>query len=661
MAAQSNPPKITDDSSSAQSNPPPAAKNKFLSAFAINNVKTIIPVTLENDSNLYLSWSALFKVQARVHNVLDHIIQQTDATALQASAELKAADSELWNRLDAVMLQWMYATVSQDILQSILVTDDTAEDCWKRIGALFNDNKHARAVQLENQFSNTHLEDFPSTATYCIHLKNLSDQLANVDSPVSDTRLILKMISGLTDAYSGFVTYIQQYDPLPTFAAARTQLELEESTMIQRAARESGSSTQPAALMEKAPSSESMKETINFVPYRGNRGKKPGGRAPSGGRNTGRGGRNGSSSYGGGGRGFPQWKPWNYPPWQQWNPWNYPPCPNPQHPDHVCRLRKSLYGLKQAPRAWYKRFADYASSIGFCQSKCDNSLFIYKKDSHVAYLLLYVDDIILTTSSDTLRQSIISLLSSEFAMKDLGHLNYFLGIAVQRHAHGLFLSQKKYAEEILSRAGMSSCKTCPTLVDTKPKLSATHSVPYADPSLYRSLAGALQYLTFTRPDISYAIGEDVRTLAVQLLAIACSLVTIFSLGRPKGNLHSLDLASAEAEYRGVANVVSESCWLRNLLLELHCPIHKATMVYCDNVSAIYLSGNPVQHQRTKHIEMDIHFVREKVARGQVRVLHVPSKHQIADIFTKGLPLILFQDFRDSLSIRPPPASTAGEY
>ena len=113
--------------------------------------------------------------------------------------------------------------------------------------------------------------------------------------------------------------------------------------------------------------------------------------------------------------------------------------------------------------------------------------------------------------------------------------------------------------------------------------------------------------------------------------------------------------NAEAEYRGVANVVSDSCWIKNLLLELHCPIQKATLVYCDNVSAIYLSG-----QRTKHIEMDIHFVREKVARGEVRVLHVPSRYQIADIFTKGLPRVLFNDFRDSLSIREPPASTEGE-
>jgi len=135
---------------------------------------------------------------------------------------------------------------------------------------------------------------------------------------------------------------------------------------------------------------------------------------------------------------------------------------DPESPHHVCLLRKSLYGLKQAPRAWYKRFADYVSSIGFSQSKCDHSLFIYRKNTHMTYILLYVDDIILATSSDDLRQSIISLLSSEFAMKDLGPLSYFLGIAVTRHQQGLFLSQKKYVEEIIARVGMSSCKPCLT-------------------------------------------------------------------------------------------------------------------------------------------------------------------------------------------------------
>ncbi|GKD43833.1 ribonuclease H-like domain-containing protein [Tanacetum coccineum] len=125
--------------------------------------------------------------------------------------------------------------------------------------------------------------------------------------------------------------------------------------------------------------------------------------------------------------------------------------------------------------------------------------------------------------------------------------------------------------------------------------------------------------------------------------------------------HTISRSSAEAEYRGVANVVAETAWIRNLLRELHSPLLTATLVYCDNVSAVYMSANPVQHQRTKHIEIDIHFVRDMVKAGHVRVLHVPSRFQYADIFTKGLPSALFEDFRSSLSVRPPPAPTAGAY
>jgi hypothetical protein len=107
-------------------------------------------------------------------------------------------------------------------------------------------------------------------------------------------------------------------------------------------------------------------------------------------------------------------------------------------------------------------------------------------------------------------------------------------------------------------------------------------------------------------------------------------------------------SSAEAEYRAVAHVVAECCWLRQLLQDLHLPLQSATIVYCDNVSVIYMTSNPIQHRRTKHIEIDIHFVREKVALGQVRVLHVPSSHQFADIMTKDLPSALFLEFRSSL-------------
>ncbi|XP_024636322.1 uncharacterized protein [Medicago truncatula] len=270
MAEPNSPKNNVDDTSSASVQSTTAVKTTTHSAFTINNVKTIILVTLDNDSNLYLSWSALFLVQARVHNLLDHIIPPSDEKFIRTADDLKANDSDLWNRLDAVVLQWMYATITQDILNSIIVINDTAEACWNHIAAMFNDNKHSRVVQLENQFSNTNLEDFPSTKAYCNCLKLLSDQLANVDSLVSNTRL--------------------QHDPLPTFVAAKSRLDLEESTILQRAARDSSTST-PAALVantttpltDVSPPSHSMRNGHNRNNSRG-RGKKNN-RNNNGGRN----------------------------------------------------------------------------------------------------------------------------------------------------------------------------------------------------------------------------------------------------------------------------------------------------------------------------------------------------------------------------------------
>lgn len=113
---------------------------------------------------------------------------------------------------------------------------------------------------------------------------------------------------------------------------------------------------------------------------------------------------------------------------------------------------------------------------------------------------------------------------------------------------------------------------------------------------------------------------------------------------------TISRSSAEGEYRTMANAVAECCWVQQLLGELHHDISKATVVYCDNISAVYISANPVHHQRTKHIELDIHFVREKVALGQIRVLHVPTDQQFADVMTKGLPTSTFISFRSSLNV-----------
>ncbi|GKE38446.1 ribonuclease H-like domain-containing protein, partial [Tanacetum coccineum] len=304
---------------------------------------------------------------------------------------------------------------------------------------------------------------------------------------------------------------------------------------------------------------------------------------------------------------------------------------DPAHPDYVCLLQRSLYGLKQTPRAWFQRFVSYITRVGFHHSRCDSSLVIYKHGMDTAYLLLYMDDIVLTASSQALLQQIIRSLHQEFSMTDLGSLNYFLSISVTQDSSRMFLSQKKYVVEILKRPHMVNCNPSQTPVDTESKLGPDGDL-VSYPTLYRSLAGSLQYLTFTRSDISYAVQ--------QLFSSSTTDVVAFS----------------------------DADWAVALLLATRLQVivyFLATTYFLGLLSAnrcflVLVQRPSIMHQRTKHIEIDIHFVRDLIAAGEVRILHVPSRYQYVDIFTKGLPSTIFEEFRTSLSIRCSPAPTAGE-
>jgi histone deacetylase 1/2 len=279
-----------------------------------------------------------------------------------------------------------------------------------------------------------------------------------------------------------------------------------------------------------------------------------------------------------------------------------------EHPDYVCLLDKSLYGLRQAPRAWYQRFTSHLRSLGFITTSSDSSLFVLRRGSDTAWLLLYVDDIVLTASSTALFQRIINDLSGAFAMKDLGPLHYFLGIQVHRTPAGFFLHQEQYDEEILDRAGMRNCKPASTPVDTKAKVSAAAGIPVQDKTFYRSIAGALQYLTLTRPEMAYAVQQVCLHMhdphdehwniikrilryvrgtlrhGVLLRASPSTTLTTYtdadSAGCPDTRRSTsgfcvflgealiswsskrqavVSRSSAEAEYRGVANAAAECC------------------------------------------------------------------------------------------------------
>jgi hypothetical protein len=182
-----------------------------------------------------------------------------------------------------------------------------------------------------------------------------------------------------------------------------------------------------------------------------------------------------------------------------------PPGMSTTASDEVCKLRRSLYGLKQAPRAWFEKFRNTLLTFSFTQSQYDSSLFFYKTTTGMVFLLVYVDDIIITGNDIGLITKLQHMLRSTFQMKDLGHLTYFLGLEVHSRDHGLFLNQHKYIQDLIELAGLKDATAVDTPMEVNVKYQKDEGEPLPDPFLYRQLVGSLIYLTITRPDISYAV------------------------------------------------------------------------------------------------------------------------------------------------------------
>lgn len=328
-------------------------------------------------------------------------------------------------------------------------------------------------------------------------------------------------------------------------------------------------------------------------------------------------------------------------------------------------------------------------------------MFVYRTATTCLILLVYVDDILLTGSDSQFMSKFIDTLKLEFAMTDMGPLHYFLGIEVTRSSNNMFLHQRRYATELLSKANMSQCKPVSTPIYGS-KLSSSDGELLANETEYRSLLGGLQYLTLTRPDISYAVNSlcqfmhkptttHLQAVKRVLRYVAGTLdhglhiapskssdLLVFSdsdwAGCPdtrrsttgaaffySGVLvswlsrkqHTVSRSSTESEYRALASSVAELSWLCNVLREIGIPLQKPPIVFCDNVSTIYLTANPIYHARTKHLEIDFHFVRERVASGAIQVRYVPTALQVADVLTKSLPVHQFEHLRGKLHVISP--------
>ncbi|RVX21698.1 Retrovirus-related Pol polyprotein from transposon RE2 [Vitis vinifera] len=288
----------------------------------------------------------------------------------------------------------------------------------------------------------------------------------------------------------------------------------------------------------------------------------------------------------------------------------------------VCRLRRSLYGLKQSPRAWFSRFSSVVQEFGMFRSSDQNG--IQKLKQH---------------------------LFTHFQTKDLEKLKYFLGIEITQSSSGVVLSQRKYALDILEETDMLDCKLVDTPMDLNVKLIPGQGEPLGDPGRYRRLVGKLNYLTITHLDISFPVSVVSQFLqspcdshwdaVIHILRYIKSTPGQGVLYENRGHTQSkkqdvVARSSAKAEYQAMALATCELIWLKHVLRELRFGKDEQMKLICDNQAALHIASNPVFHERTKHIEVDCHFIREKITSGCVATSFVNSNDQLTDIFIKSL-------------------------
>ena len=354
----------------------------------------------------------------------------------------------------------------------------------------------------------------------------------------------------------------------------------------------------------------------------------------------------------------------------------------------VCKLKKSIYGLKQSPRCWNKTFTEFMKDLGFKQSTSDPCVFV-RSQQELEILAVYVDDLILITESKESMNELKVALKKRYKMKDMGELSYILGISVvQDHEKNcVFLHQKHYIEAILRKYKMDNANPVATPADANVKLKKIDGVSKpVNPSTYQSMVGSLLYAAMaTRPDIAQAVSAvskfNADPNAAHLTAVkrilrylkgTLNLVLKYERSESgaligfsdadwagdqddrhstTGNVFLLGggavswlskkqstvaLSSAEAEYVALSQAAQECTWLQRLLSDLGMDT-TPTVIHEDNQGAIAIAKNPVDHSRTKHIDIRYHYIRECVQNGQIQLKYCPTDEMKADILTKPVP------------------------
>ncbi|KAJ0624546.1 putative RNA-directed DNA polymerase [Helianthus annuus] len=301
-------------------------------AVTVNNIKNSIPLVLDQQTNHYNTWAELFKNHCKAYEVYDHLQPRKTDTDSSTSSDKQAAPtppkptySESWERIDAIVLQWIYGTITQDLLHTIMKNDTTAYTAWTTLRNIFLDNQESRTIDLQNKFANTRLDQFPNMSAYCQAMKLMFDQLSSLGSTLTEKQLVMQILTGLNDQYENIALILQQTAPLPDFYNTRSRLcQVEE----RKTAQAKTSAQAAGTALTATPDTSNRANTENrdrsrHENYDRNRGR---------GRGRGRRGR-GSFGRGRFNNSEPHYHYWNSSwagpttPWNQWAP--VPPCPYP--------------------------------------------------------------------------------------------------------------------------------------------------------------------------------------------------------------------------------------------------------------------------------------------------------------------------------------------
>nr|GEW46793.1 retrovirus-related Pol polyprotein from transposon TNT 1-94 [Tanacetum cinerariifolium] len=316
------------------------------------------------------------------------------------------------------------------------------------------------------------------------------------------------------------------------------------------------------------------------------------------------------------------------------------------HPSHVFKLKKALYRLKQAPRAWYDEFSTFLLQNHFFKGTTDPMLFIRCFVDDILVVQVYIDDIIFVSTHPRYTQLFSNLMKSRFEMSMMGEMTFFLGLQVNQSPFGIFLNQSNYVLEILKKYGMESCDPVGTPMEIKDNLDQ-NGTP-VDATKYRSMIGALLYLTSNRPDIVHATCLCARYQAKTTKKHLKEVKRIFRYlwGTVNTGLwytkdYGFELTGfSDADYAGCKDTFKSTSggaqFLSEKLLTNYGFHLNKIPIYCDLKSAIAISCNPVQHSRTKHIAVRYHFIKEHVEKGTIELYFVKTDYQLADLFTKAL-------------------------